>query len=222
MSLIQKRGLGDQIVDLLRDRIISGELCAEAPIRQDALASELGVSKIPLREAFAKLEQDGLVGSHMNRGFFVRALSAEEAYDVFDLRLKIEPGAVAAGSAAVRPADRDHARRALLALNQATAAGSPGAGALNRAFHMALIRPAGRPVTTQTVERLQFIAERYVVRHLEPTGRTGRAAAEHEALLEAWAAGRTEDAARLTTDHIATTLKDLRAEFDKDRGGTPA
>jgi DNA-binding FadR family transcriptional regulator len=45
------------------------------PIRQDALAAELRVSKIPLREALARLEQDGLVVSYANRGFFVRPMS---------------------------------------------------------------------------------------------------------------------------------------------------
>ena len=49
--------LSEQIFTLVRDRIISGSLPVEVAIRQDALAAELGVSKIPLREALVRLEQ---------------------------------------------------------------------------------------------------------------------------------------------------------------------
>ena len=213
MGLLVKTALADQIIDILRDRIIAGNLPAELPIRQDALAAELGVSKIPLREAFAKLEQDGLVVSQPNRGYFVSPLSTEEALDVFDLRLKIEPEAVGAAAVRLRPDDITRARRALAELNEATASLSPRAGALNRAYHMALIRPCRRPVTIQTIERIQAIAERYAVKHLEPRGRPARAATEHRTLFEAWASGDARSAATLSTDHIATTLDDLAREL---------
>ena len=63
MSSVQLdiRTLSDRLVDVVRDFILSGVIPSEEPIRQDALAAELRVSKIPLREALARLEQDGLV-----------------------------------------------------------------------------------------------------------------------------------------------------------------
>ena len=79
------RTLSDQLVSLVRDRILSGKVQPNSPIRQDALANELGISKIPLREALTRLEQEGLVNSHTNRGFFVRDLSASEAEEVYAL-----------------------------------------------------------------------------------------------------------------------------------------
>ncbi|HEX4764965.1 MAG TPA: GntR family transcriptional regulator [Lichenihabitans sp.] len=217
MGLLVKTALADQIIDILRDRIVAGDIPADLPIRQDALAAELGVSKIPLREAFAKLEQDGLVVSQTNRGYFVSPLSTEEALDVFDLRLKIEPEAVGAAAARLLPDDITRARRALAELNEATVSASPKAGALNRAYHMALIRPCRRPVTILTIERIQVIAERYAVKHLEPKGRPARASAEHRALLEAWSAGDARRAAALSADHIAATLDDLGRELRMTR-----
>ena len=95
MSLIV-RTLSEQIFTVVRERIVTGKLPADQPIRQDALAGELGVSKIPLREALARLEQEGLLISHANRGFFVRPMSAQDAEEIFALRLAIEPKAVAA------------------------------------------------------------------------------------------------------------------------------
>ena len=49
------------IADMLRERILSGAAAPDLPLRQDAIAAELGVSKIPLREAMARLEREGLV-----------------------------------------------------------------------------------------------------------------------------------------------------------------
>ena len=111
--------LSEQIYALIRDRIISGDLPADTAIRQDALAAELGVSKIPLREAFARLEQDGLLFYITNRGFFVRSLSADEVEEVYALRLKIEPEAVGAASKKATDADKKVAHNALLALEDA-------------------------------------------------------------------------------------------------------
>ncbi|MGQ7349005.1 GntR family transcriptional regulator, partial [Streptococcus suis] len=74
---------------------VSGEIPTGAPIRQDALAADLGVSKIPLREALARLEQEGLLVSQANRGYTVRPMSAEQADEIYALRLAIEPAAAA-------------------------------------------------------------------------------------------------------------------------------
>jgi DNA-binding GntR family transcriptional regulator len=220
MTILVKTGLAEQIFEVVRDRIIRGELPGETPVRQDILAGELGVSKIPLREALARLEQDGLIVSKTNRGFFVSPLSAEEAYDVFDLRLKLEPAAVAEAAARALGPDHVEARRALAALNRATSERAASVAALNRAFHMALVGPGGRRVTMLILERLQVIAERYVVKHLEPAGRNDRAIGEHDALYEAWASGKADAAAKLSAAHIETTLRDLRTELEK--GGAPS
>src|SRR6185312_3324093 len=108
--------LSEQIYALMRDRIISGNLTADTAIRQDALAAELGVSKIPLREAFARLEQDGLLQYITNRGYFVRPLSYDEVEEIYALRLKIEPEAVGAAARKAGDKEKEVAQAALLAL----------------------------------------------------------------------------------------------------------
>lgn len=212
MSLVVQT-LSEKIFTLVRDRIVSGQIPAEAPIRQDALAAELGVSKIPLREALARLEQDRFLVSYANRGFFVRALSAAEAEEVFALRLKLEPDAVAEASSLAGGEDKAAAHRALEALDRAMVSNREQVGALNRAFHMSMIQPLGRPLTFQMIERLHIISERYVGKHLEPAGREDRAHKEHLEMLELWSQGKGSAAAAMMRDHIASTLEDLRREF---------
>jgi DNA-binding GntR family transcriptional regulator len=214
MSLLEKKALPERIADVMRSRIIAGSLPPDTSIRQELLAAELGVSKIPVREALARLEQDGLIISQTNRGFFVAPLSAEDAYDIFALRLKIEPDAVARGCHCAEAADHRFARRALDELNTAIAGHTDDIGACNRAFHLSLIRPGGQRVTLQIVERLHLLAERYIFKHLESSSRNARAEAEHEALFTSWASGDSGGAAAKTVAHIEATLADLREQFE--------
>jgi len=214
MSIVV-RTLSEQIFNVVREQIVTGKLPHDQAIRQDALANKLGVSKIPLREALARLEQEGLLVSQANRGFFLRAMSASEAAEIFALRLSIEPDAVAAASLAATDEDRKAAREALAALDEAAASHVDDVAARNRDFHMALVRPGHRLLTTQLVERLQVLSERYVHKHLEPAGREDRAHLEHEVLLEAWTAGDADRAKALAAAHIGGTLSDLRRQLDK-------
>lgn len=212
MSLVVQT-LSEQIFTLVRDRIIAGSIVPETAIRQDALAAELGVSKIPLREALARLEQEGLLVSYANRGFFVRPLSAEEAEEVYALRLRLEPDAVGEACKVATPADRAAARLALKTLDKAMVSDKQQVGSLNRVFHMSLVEPLGRPLTIQIIERLNLISERYVRKHLEPAGRDDRAHKEHLAMLELWSEGQANAVAGMMHEHIASTLEDLRREF---------
>lgn len=210
---IVTRTLSDQAFEVIRERILSTRIPPLAPIRQDALAEELGISKIPLREALARLEQDGLLSSQANRGYFVPALTASEAEEVFALRLKIEPEAAAAASLDANEAQRETAKAALVSLEAASGSDGPGIVSLNRAFHLALVQPGGRQVTAQLVERLHVLAERYVRKHLEPEGRDARADSEHRAILEAWLARDSRHVTALLGQHIASTLDDLRLQL---------
>jgi DNA-binding GntR family transcriptional regulator len=207
------RALPEIIYEDVRARIVSGRLEPGQPVRQDTLAAELGVSKIPLREALTRLEGDGLVVLNPRRGFEVRYLSAEEAEEIFDLRLKVEPAAAALASRRAGAADREAAREAWAGLDAAVAADAPEAPDLNRAFHLALVRPAGRALTTALVERLHNLAERYVRAHLKPEGRPSRARREHEDLFDAWVSGRPHTVETLVRAHIQHALDDLRVQL---------
>ena len=208
---LEIRTLSDRLVDVLRDFILSGAIEPDLPIRQDALAAELRVSKIPLREALARLEQDGLVISQPNRGFFVRPMSPEEVEEIYSLRLKLEPDAAAHACLIATEADHNAARQALAAFDVDAVAHKPTVGALNRAFHLALVKPGGQRVTTNIVARLHVLADRYVRKHLEPKGRVPRAEAEHHDMLDAWIKRKDARVRKLITEHLEGTLGDLRA-----------
>ena len=208
---LEIRTLSDRLVEVLRDFILSGAIEPDFPIRQDALAAELRVSKIPLREALARLEQDGLVVSQPNRGFFVRPMSPEEAEEIYALRLKLEPDAAAQASLKATDSDHERARHTLAQFDVEAVAHKSTVGAANRAFHLALVQPCGQRLTTDIVSRLHILADRYVRKHLEPQGRVLRAEGEHHEMLEAWINRREARVRKLITEHLEHTLGDLRS-----------
>ena len=221
MTGIIVRNLSDQLVDLVRERILAGKVDGDRAIRQDALAAELGVSKIPLREALTRLEQEGLVWSRANHGYFVRELSFAEAEEVYALRLQLEPQVAALAAERASDAERDVAVRTLAQLDEVTNARGDGVGAFNRAFHLALIRPSRQPITTTMLERLHVLGERYVRKHLEPLGRDQRANDEHAQLVDCWLARDGATVRERMYAHIELTLLDLRREFETgERGDT--
>lgn len=213
MTNLIVRNLADQLVDVVRDRILNGSVPPDQPIRQDALAAELGVSKIPLREALTRLEQEGLVHSRVNRGYFVSPLGPAEAEEVYALRLKLEPEAVALAAERATDLDRQHAILAHDELDEVTDAHGDGVGAFNRAFHLALIRPSGQTITTLLLERLHVLSQRYVRKHLEPLGRDARANDEHREILRLWLNRDGQRVAKATHSHIRKTIVDLRRQF---------
>jgi DNA-binding GntR family transcriptional regulator len=212
MSLVI-RTLSDQLVDLVRDRILSGDVPPNGPIRQDTLAAELGISKIPLREALARLEEEGLVQSQANRGFFVRQLNTSEAEEVYALRLRLEPDTAALAAERATEADQKVAADILATLDRVTDEDGDGVGAFNRAFHLALLRPSGQLVTVTILERLHVLSERYVRKHLEPLGRDERANEEHRQIFAAWLARDLDKVRTLSHAHIEQTVLDLRQQL---------
>jgi DNA-binding GntR family transcriptional regulator len=216
MSIVV-RTLSEQVFEIVRERIVTGSIRPEAPIRQDALAADLGVSKIPLREALARLEHEGLIQGQANRGYSVQPLSAEQAEEIYALRLALEPAAAAAGATAADAAARVTATAALAALEDARDATPGEIAARHRQFHLALVHPANRPLTTELVERLAMLAERYVIAHMQPEGRYQRADREHRDLLDAWIAGDAATVERIMIQHLASTRADLQAELRDQR-----
>jgi len=218
VSPLEIRTLSDRLMEVVRDMILSGAIAPDVPIRQDALAAGLNVSKIPLREALVRLEQDGLVVSQANRGFFVRGMSATEAEEIFKLRLKLEPEAAAQACLAADEQQRGAARRVLAELDAAAVARLPSVGRLNRAFHMALTQPGGMVLTAEITARLHVMADRYVRKHLEHGDRHVTAEAEHHHILQAWLARDAKTVSRLVEAHLEHTLRDLRDEFASAAG----
>ena len=111
--------LVDEVYERLRDAIASGRILPETRLLQQQLATTLGVSRTPLREALLRLEREGFLYTLPRRGMFVRRLTAEEIVELYQLREALEPfaarlaceAATASDVAKVKAIQSQHERR---------------------------------------------------------------------------------------------------------------
>jgi DNA-binding GntR family transcriptional regulator len=203
----------------IRDNILSGDYREGEQLRQDALAAQLGVSRIPVREALRQLEAEGLVTFHPHRGAVVSSFSIGEIEELFELRAQIETDLLRRAIPHLTDEALEAAEVLLDAFEAAFARNDVAAwGHLNWRFHATLYAPAERPLTIGIVENLHYHADRYARMQLVLTRGEAKADAEHRALLAAARERHVELACQLLNDHIlgagrtlATFLRDQRA-----------
>src|SRR5579863_7925022 len=90
-SVIPRQSLTSAVADKLRDQIIRGDIPEGAQLRQDAIATQFQVSRIPVREALRQLDAEGLIAIVPNRGAIVPALSPDDVEELFSIRALLEP-----------------------------------------------------------------------------------------------------------------------------------
>lgn len=86
--------LTDEIADIIRERILRGEYKIGEKIKENQLATELRVSRTPIREAFKQLESEGLMEYIPNRGCFAKGFTKQDLQDIYSVRKALEQLAV--------------------------------------------------------------------------------------------------------------------------------
>jgi DNA-binding GntR family transcriptional regulator len=87
---IEPKTLRSEIVDSIRDAIVSGRLQPGEHLKESVIANQMSVSRIPVREAFRQLEQEGLIVSIPNQGSFVKVFEDKDIDEIFTLRAALE------------------------------------------------------------------------------------------------------------------------------------
>ncbi|MGU3668256.1 GntR family transcriptional regulator [Methylobacterium sp. A49B] len=198
------------VAESLRQRILNGELPPGVQLRQDALADEFGISRIPVREALLQLEASNLVRIMPHRGAVVTGVSLEELEDIFQLRAQLEPQLL------LLSAPR-HTRDDLIALRAiATTYGdalktneTSRWGELNQRFHLDLLRHAQRPRSLSILSGLLQDCDRPTRLQLSTLGDMARAEREHGRILDLCEARKFDAAAealRAHVEHVGTSL----------------
>ena len=90
LQRISRIALRDQVLDSIRNAIIRGTLKASEKIPEEELATQLGVSRTPIREAIRMLEQQGIVQVRPKEGTYVASFGLEEVKDGLQVRLALE------------------------------------------------------------------------------------------------------------------------------------
>ncbi len=189
----------NQIVALLRQRILSGVYPDGAALRQEPLAAELGCSRIPVREALRQLEAEGLVVTIPRRGAMVAEMPVDRIRESFELRSVIEPWLLTAAIPFMGEADFAAAASVIEEMNTTSI---DGWGEANWRFHKALYMPSGKASTIEMLEKIHEGNDRYLRVHLRLTAGQDKARAEHQLLLSLCKAKDIQRASALLTGHI--------------------
>ncbi|ARP94201.1 GntR family transcriptional regulator [Bordetella genomosp. 13] len=196
---IVRKTTTELVVDAMRARILSGEFPPGTPLRQELLAEDLGVSRIPVREALRLLSAEGLVDTIAHKGAFVSMLSKSEVQEFFDIRKRLEPWILR--EAIPNISDQDLQRAEQLVHEMDTT--EPGMwGSLNWELHESLYRAAGRPAALSVVRALHEKSERYFRFQVVNAPIRQQAHREHMALITLCRGRQIDEAEAMLERHI--------------------
>jgi len=213
------QSISGRIARELADRIISGALAPGSPLRQDHVAEELGASHVPVREAFRKLEAQGLVVSKPRCGVRVSQIDPGVVLEVTEMRAALESLALHHSMPRMSVSSLDAARQALAEAEASDRIADWEAA--NRRFHMTLIEPCGMPRLLDTISDLHRSAARFLYATWKDLDWQPRSDSEHRAILRAVKRGDGARARTLLEAHVRDAgaalverLRESAADFD--------
>ena len=216
LAIVRQESLTSLVQREIERRIVAGELAPGAKLNEAELASAMGISRGPVREAFRALEQAGLVQTEKNRGVFVRLVSLEEANEIYEVRAALESQIGRLAAERAKPAQLERMRAIVKRMHAAGRKRDPDAYfPLNIEFHELLAEAAGNRSLAahyrRVVNELNLYRREAIQRNLDVIPVSTR---EHEAVVEAIAKGDAAHAARLLYDHVINSRSRLH---EKDR-----
>jgi DNA-binding GntR family transcriptional regulator len=219
-ALFQGHGGGgttaEAVYRALRHGIVHGDLAPGERLRSDALATELRVSRTPVREALRKLEAEGLV-AHAGSRLVVRAITEQDLTELFYVREALEGMAARLAAENATPAEIAAIRELLEDMDTVRRSGDIGVfRRLAGEFHRLVCRAAHNDRLLQSLQSLLDHVRQFQSSTLYGEGRPAEALQEHRKLLAAIEARDGESAERLAREHRRRTLE-LRKEMLREQ-----
>jgi DNA-binding GntR family transcriptional regulator len=190
----ERRTTQELVFEFLRDAILSGRLRGGSHLVQDRIATELNVSRVPVREALLQLESEGLVRMEAHRGASVVWLTPDEISEIFEIRAIL----VTAAIRRVIPSltDDQVERLEQITERQERETGAAMRARLNHSFNAILFEPLNRPRLRALMDKLEREVDRYLM-SIPDRPRIG-----HRDLVEACRARDADRAAELIHQHL--------------------
>jgi DNA-binding GntR family transcriptional regulator len=188
------------VTQTLRRAILRGALVGGQILRQESLAKQLGVSRVPVREAIRQLSSEGLVQITTYRGAVVAALSADDIREIYDIRVGLETTALRLALPHLSPAMLGRAATVLAEIEAAMEAVEWGAR--NWLFHITLYTPAQRPRLLALIRTMHDNVGRYLQVYPALMQQQHYSQQEHQQLLAACQAQDEQAALRILRQHL--------------------
>jgi DNA-binding GntR family transcriptional regulator len=179
-------------------------------ITDTQIANQLKVSRTPVREAFYRLEKEGLLIYEARRGWKIYTLSLDDIHDIFDIKEVLE-GMVARQAAECKDETlQANLREALINMQAAAEAGDSELWLqVDRSMHDILFEMAGNERASRIIANLNDQWHRVRIGFIALQGRTSRSAEEHRLFVESILAGNGEEAEQRMCTHLNEVRKEL-------------
>lgn len=201
--------VSQQIADRLRAEILDGRRPPGERIRQEVIADEYGVSRLPVREALRIVESEGLVTLVANTGAWVSSMDLAECTETYLIRERLDPLLLGLAVPHYRDENVEELRDLARAIEDAKDVEEYLR--LDREFHLSSYVPATAPHLAEMVERMWNTTQHYRRAYTRLIGRGGLEMTylEHRLLMEAFRLRDAEEAERLMLGHIRRTRLEL-------------
>ncbi len=221
---IPRQSLTSAVAEKLRDQIIRGEIPEGAQLRQDAIANQYQVSRIPVREALRQLDAEGLITIVPNRGAVVPSLSGQDVEELFTIRALLEPEVLKVSIPELTAEDLENAEAILRNYaNELRREEHVSAwGRMNWDFHSVLYSRANRPHMMTIIRNVNANGERYTRLQLYLTHGIQRANSEHHEILELCRKREVESACSFLREHILHAGQSLKQVLEQQRTAAAA
>jgi GntR family transcriptional regulator, rspAB operon transcriptional repressor len=200
--------LKDVAYERLREAIIDLSLPPGTQLREAALATQLGISKTPLREAFVRLEREGFVEVQPYRGATVRGYSPESLVEIFELRALLEGFSAARAAESTDEVWRDRLRENVERSRRALTDGDlTRVATLVEDFDVLVQECTDNPRVAELLAQIQGHVERIGRLSAAVPGRLEESVGEHERIAEAVLAGHSRDAELRMRAHVQSVMR---------------
>jgi len=201
-----------ELVEVLRNAIVSGDLVPNQRLVEADLAAEYGASRGNIRVALSELSVEGLVERMQNRGARVRAVSVDEAVEITEVRAALE--ALCARKAAERITDEqiDDLKQLAARMKDAVDRGDRESySECNQMLHASIISISAQQTAASTIQRLRGQAVRFQFRLARQPGRPAVSLPQHLAIIDAVCAHNPDAAADAMRVHLESVADVIRS-----------
>lgn len=206
--------LTDEIVDIIRDRILKGEYKIGEKIKENQIATEFKVSRTPIREAFKQLESEGLIDYIPNRGCFAKGFTRDDIEDIYAVRKALEIMAVEWAVNRISDAQIKALQEQSELMEFYTARkDSDKVLELNSAYHDIIYDAAGSRFMAQILRSYKEYIEQTRKVILYEQAYLEEILEEHKLILEAIIARDAEGAKTAMADHLEMSQRRAKLQY---------
>lgn len=193
----------DHVANDLRVRILQGDLPAGARLNQASIAEQLGVSRIPVRDALQHLQTEGLVTMQGRSGAVVTTMSTADLQEIYELTEALEPLACRLATPNAGRAEllrMQHFHEVMMGLTDKVEWLDA-----NARFHGTLYRSCHRPRLVEMLSGLRSLKDRYLLLYLDIAENTEQLHDQHARLIDAVQSRDLAAVEEVTLEHLHTS-----------------